>query len=80
MGKIIISALLITLTGCGFVSENLLDGYDRGDITEGLKADRAWYCNEGLFGIRRVARVTVSLTTGKAIPDLCRVVDAVVED
>jgi len=58
------------------VSKNLEDGYERGDITAGLKDDRAWYCGSGMMGIRAVARFAMGMM-GVPIPDACKVLDRV---
>lgn len=72
--------LMVVVAACARnVQRNMEDGYQAGDVAEGLKADKAWYCGNGMMGIRKVARFVVAITTGTTIPDLCKVVDAVVE-
>lgn len=44
-----------------------------------VKEAKAWYCGEGMMGIRAVARFVIYLTTGASIPNACKVVDAVIE-
>ncbi|MDX1489722.1 MAG: hypothetical protein R3332_00395 [Pseudohongiellaceae bacterium] len=72
-------AMLLLLTACGSVSQNLDDGYQRGDIAQGLKEDRAWYCGSGMLGIRAVARFVLR-GFGAPVPDICKVLDVVVEN
>jgi hypothetical protein len=78
MRLILAIALLLTLTACGSVSDNLDDGYQRGDIAQGLKEDRAWYCGTGMMGIRAVTRFVLR-GFGVPIPDMCKVIDVVTD-
>ncbi len=80
MRAILIAILMLALTGCmGAVSENLDDGYQPGDVSEGLKADRAWYCGDGLMGIRAVARFVLR-GVGVPVIDVCKAIDVIVSD
>jgi len=77
----LIAASLVTLllTACvGAVNNNLEDGYQPGDVSEGLKSDKAWYCGEGMMGIRSVARFVLR---GFGVPvfDVCKAIDIVVD-
>lgn len=77
---VIVGTLALVLSGCGHVSQNIdRDGYQVGDISEGLKKDKAWYCGPGMMGIRAVARMAIAIFTGTSVPNLCRVVDIVVD-
>jgi|GEM_PF-3223697 len=76
-----IALMLIALsltTACGFVSQNLKDGYQPGDITAGLQDDRAWYCGDGLMGIRAAARFALR-SVGVPVLDVCKVIDVIVD-
>lgn len=44
-----------------------------------VKEAKAWYCGSGMMGIRAVARFVIYVTTGAAVPNACKVVDAVIE-
>lgn len=44
-----------------------------------VKEAKAWYCGSGMMGIRAVARFLIYVTTGTAVPNACKVVDAVIE-
>lgn len=62
---------LLTISGCGSVSPQ--------QAAEEVKQAKAWYCGTGMMGIRAVARFMIYLTTGAAVPNTCKVVDAVIE-
>ena len=76
---ILIALLAMVLTSCGgFIGQNMKDGYQVGDISEGIKQDYAWYCGPGLLGIRAVARAVLR-TAGVPVLDTCKAVDVIVE-
>ncbi len=70
--------LSLVLASCGFISQNLEDGYQVGDVSEGIKQDYAWYCGPGLLGIRAVARAVLRVA-GVPVIDTCKAVDVIVE-
>lgn len=61
----------ICLTACTTVSPE--------QTATDVKEAKAWYCGSGMMGIRAVARFAIYLTTGAAIPNACKVVDAVIQ-
>ena len=61
---------ILTLTSCA-ISENLSDGYDRGDITKGLVQDFRIYCSTPVSYVRQLGRGVVFATTGITLPDVC---------
>lgn len=44
-----------------------------------VKEAKAWYCGSGMLGIRAVARFLISITTGVAVPNTCKAIDAIIE-
>lgn len=80
MRTILIVLMLTLLTSCvGAVSDNLEDGYQPGDVSEGLKADKAWYCGNGMLGIRAVARFVLR-GIGVPVIDVCKAIDVIVDE
>lgn len=80
LGIIFAAILLIAaMHGCGYVSQNFEDGYQVGDISDGIRQDVAWYCGDGMMGMRKVARVLASLLTGRPIADVCKAKDIILE-
>ena len=80
MKALFISILFLALTSCvGAVTNNMQDGYQPGDISDGLKADKAWYCGDGMMGIRAVARFVLR-TAGVPVIDVCKTIDVIVSD
>ena len=75
MNKLLVSIILLTLIGCSFVPNRDPDA----PIDERLAADRAWYCGEGMLGIRAVARGALRLI-GLWVPNTCKVIDAVISE
>ena len=58
------------LTSCA-ITENLSDGYDRGDVAKGLVEDFKIYCTAPVTYIRRFGRAVLFTTTGILLPDVC---------
>ena len=82
VSKTILTTLLvaIALSACmGAVRSNMQDGYQPGDVSEGLKTDKAWYCGDGMMGIRAVARFVLR-GVGVPVIDVCKAIDVIVSD
>ena len=60
----------LALPSCA-ITDNLSDGYDRGDITKGLVEDFKIYCTAPVTYIRKAGWVIVLTTTGILLPDVC---------
>ena len=60
----------LVLQSCA-ITDNLSDGYDRGDITKGLVEDFKIYCTAPVTYIRRAGRTVALATTGILLPDVC---------
>lgn len=69
---IAILSLVAAFTACSASRDGLT-------LQERIAADKNWYCGPGLFGLRAVGRFGLGLL-GVPIPDLCKAVDAIIQD
>ncbi len=69
----------LMLAACG-IRANLDDGYQVGDVADGLVEDKRMYCSAPYRGIRAVGRMIISFLGGVTVPDPCRLIDAIVQD
>lgn len=81
MKRLLLIIILFAVTACtGWgIGNNLENGYQRGDVSEGVKEDVAWYCGPGLMGIRAATRFGLKLL-GVPVPDTCRLLDVVTDN
>jgi len=78
--KKVFSAMLIIAVSFVVVGCVAIPGRDpTAPINERLAADRAWYCGEGMLGVRAVARAGLKLL-GLWVPNTCMVIDAVIDE
>lgn len=76
MRKILIVLVLALLCSCA-VKENMEDGYQPGDVSDGLIEDKGFYCSPPYRGIRAVGRFVITMLGGVTVPDICAVIDGV---
>ena len=62
--------LSFVLSNCA-ITNNLKDGYDKGDITKGLVEDVKIYCSKPVSYIRKAKRTFLFASTGMMLPDPC---------
>ena len=76
---LLLVVLVLVLAGCA-VKENLSDGYQAGDITEGSIDNYHLYCSAPFVTVRALGRFIVLLFGGVTVPDLCSVVEKAIEN
>lgn len=78
-GVVTILALFIALSACA-VHDNLQDGYQPGDVADGMIENRQLYCSAPYRGIRAIGRMLVTFLGGVTVPNPCAIIDAVVSE
>lgn len=74
--KPLLAALMVAL----LLSCVATNDYERGgDLSERIKEDKAWYCGEGMLGIRAVGRFVARWVFQIPVPDVCKVIDTIIE-
>jgi hypothetical protein len=75
--KLVVLVLFVALlAGCA-VSANMKDGYQPGDIANGMIENKAFYCSPPYRGIRAVGRFIIRVMGGVTVPDACSLIDDV---
>ena len=75
--KIVIVLMLALVVSACAVSDNLSDGYEPGDVSNGLIENRSLYCSAPYRGLRAVGRFVLRLLGAPAVPDICVLIDEI---
>lgn len=68
----------VLIAACA-VGGNLQDGYQPGDVAQGLIDDKRAYCSAPYRGVRAVGRMIIAFLGGVTVPNPCAIIDAVIE-